>query len=140
MFFRLLSPTVATLELICTTFEERAIRIIQTLLLGLFVERFQGGKQLIELLGGKAGEVVEVLGLAAEFLNSMHSSRSLPLPPQLRNGFNEEKAQPKADHRQATPNGRKSRLGCFDTRGRQKAWCERSDSPPLEKLLRWDDK
>src|SRR4051794_29906732 len=87
MFFRLLSPTVATLELICTTFEERSIRIIQTLLLGLFVERFQGGKQLIELLGGKAGEVVEVLGLAAEFLNGKHSSRSLPLPPQLRNGF-----------------------------------------------------
>src|SRR3954452_8469367 len=29
MFFRLLSPTVATLELICTTFEERSIRALE---------------------------------------------------------------------------------------------------------------
>ena len=41
--------------------------------MGLFVEGFQGSEQLIELLGGKAGEVVEVLGLAAKFLYAKHS-------------------------------------------------------------------
>jgi hypothetical protein len=68
----------------------RRFRIFETLVvLGLFVKRFQGYEQHIEALGGKAGdEVVEVLGLAAEFLDGEHSSGSLPLSPQLRNGFN----------------------------------------------------
>jgi hypothetical protein len=67
----------------------RRFRIFETLVvLGLFVKRFEGYEQLIEALGGKAGdEVVEVLGLAAEFLDGEHSSGSLPLSPQLRNGF-----------------------------------------------------
>jgi hypothetical protein len=55
---------------------------------GLFVERFQGQEQLVELLRCKASEVVEVLGLAAEFFDGKHSG-SLPLSPQLRKGFNQ---------------------------------------------------
>ncbi|MCA1838517.1 MAG: hypothetical protein LC674_07190 [Actinobacteria bacterium] len=48
----------------------QAIRIIQTLLLGgLFVERFQGGKQLIELLGGiRPVKLWKCLGLRRSFL------------------------------------------------------------------------
>jgi hypothetical protein len=70
-----------------TVARRRRFRIFETLVLGLFVKRFEGYEQLIEALGGKAGEVVEVLGLAAEFLDGEHSSGSLPLSPQLRNGF-----------------------------------------------------
>jgi len=38
----------------------------------LFVERFYGREQFVELLRGKTGEVVEVFGFAAEFLDGEH--------------------------------------------------------------------
>ena len=55
---------------------------------GLFVERFGGHEQPIELFGRKAGEVVEVLGLAAEFLDGKHSRAVVcPYPFNYARGF-----------------------------------------------------
>jgi hypothetical protein len=50
------------------------------------VERLYSGEQLVEVLGRKAGEVVEVLGLATEFFDGKHCG-SLLLSPQLCKGF-----------------------------------------------------
>src|SRR5215207_804005 len=56
-----------------------------------------------------------------------------------RRTLDEEKTQPRADRPQATPGGRKTRLGCLGSGSRQGAWRERSDLPPLAKPLRWDE-